>query len=102
MPFPSRLRRLLAAALPALLAVAFTACNTQYPNSVFTSHTENNRDVGYLFKILIYLGTFVFIFVERHSALDDFPAIAGAARTTVPSTCMGTPRSRFSGPRFPR
>ena len=64
MPFPSRPRRLLAAALPALLAVAFTACSTQYPNSVFTGHTENNRDVGYLFKILIYLGTFVFIFVE--------------------------------------
>lgn len=64
MPFPSRPRRLLAAALPALLAVALTACNAQYPNSVFTGHTENNRDVGYLFKILIYLGTFVFIFVE--------------------------------------
>ncbi|MEO5813927.1 MAG: cytochrome c oxidase subunit II [Gemmatimonadaceae bacterium] len=64
MPFPSRLRRLLAAALPAILAVAFTACSAQYPNSVFTGHTENNRDVGYLFKILIYLGTFVFIFVE--------------------------------------
>ena len=64
MPFPSRPRRLLAAALPALLAVAFTACSTQYPNSVFTGYTENNRDVGYLFKILMYLGTFVFIFVE--------------------------------------
>ncbi|MDB4888298.1 MAG: cytochrome c oxidase, subunit [Gemmatimonadetes bacterium] len=64
MPFPSRPRRLLAAALPAILAVAFTACSTQYPNSIFTGHTENNRDVGNLFKILIYLGTFVFIFVE--------------------------------------
>jgi cytochrome c oxidase subunit II len=64
MPFPSRPRRLLAAALPALIAVAVTACNAQYPNSVFTSHTENNRDVGDLFKILFYLGTFVFIFVE--------------------------------------
>jgi cytochrome c oxidase subunit II len=65
MPVPTRLRRLLAAALPALLAVAFTACsNSQYPNSVFTHFTEFNRDVGYLFNILIYLGTFVFIFVE--------------------------------------
>ena len=64
MPFPSRPRRLLAAALPAILAVAFTACNAQYPNSIFNGHTENNRDVGYLFKILIILGTFVFIFVE--------------------------------------
>ena len=62
---PPRLRRLLAAALPALLAVAFSACsNAQYPNSVFTPFTEFNRDVGYLFKILIWLGTFVFIFVE--------------------------------------
>ncbi len=64
MPFSSRPRRLLAAALPAILAVAFTACSAQYPNSVFTGNTENNRDVGNLFKILIYLGTFVFIFVE--------------------------------------
>ncbi|MEP6733420.1 MAG: cytochrome c oxidase subunit II, partial [bacterium] len=65
MPVPTRLRRLLAVALPALLAVAITACNnSQYPNSVFTRYTENNRDVGYLFDVLIYLGTFVFIFVE--------------------------------------
>jgi cytochrome c oxidase subunit 2 len=55
----------MAAALPALLAVFFAACsNTQYPNSVFTRFTENNRDVGHLFNILFYLGTFVFIFVE--------------------------------------
>src|SRR4051812_15662866 len=64
MPFPSRPRRLLAAALPAILAVAFTACSAQYPNSIFHSHTEFNRDVGHLFDILIWLGTFVFIFVE--------------------------------------
>jgi cytochrome c oxidase subunit 2 len=65
MPFPTRPRRLIAAALPALIAVAFTACNVaQYPNSVFTHNTENNRDVGALFNILFILGTFVFIFVE--------------------------------------
>ncbi len=65
MPVPPRPRRLMAAALPALLAVFFTACsNTQYPNSVFTRLTENNRDVGYLFDVLIWLGTAVFIFVE--------------------------------------
>jgi cytochrome c oxidase subunit 2 len=65
MPVPHRPRRLLAAALPALLVVAFSACsNAQYPNSVFTPFTEFNREVGYLFKILIWLGTFVFIFVE--------------------------------------
>ena len=66
MPVPLRLRRLLAAALPAVFAVVFTACTTgsTYPNSVFTRFTEFNRDVGYLFDILIWLGTIVFIFVE--------------------------------------
>ena len=65
MPVTPRLRRLLAAALPAVLAVALAACdNAAYPNSVFHSHTETNRDVGYLFRILIELGTIVFIFVE--------------------------------------
>jgi cytochrome c oxidase subunit 2 len=64
MPVPSRLRRLTTAALPALAAVALTACDVRYPNSVFTRHTEFNRDVGYLFNILIWLGTIVFIFVE--------------------------------------
>ena len=66
MPVPLRLRRLLAAALPAVFAVVFTACTTgpTYPNSVFTRFTEFNRDVGYLFDILIWLGTIVFVFVE--------------------------------------
>jgi cytochrome c oxidase subunit 2 len=64
MPVPSRPRRLLTAALPAVAAVALTACNSSYPNSVFHGNTEFNRDVGGLFSILIWLGTFVFIFVE--------------------------------------
>jgi cytochrome c oxidase subunit 2 len=65
MPVPPRLRRLTTAALPALAAVALTACNNAaYPNSIFHSHTEFNREVGTLFRILIYLGTVVFIFVE--------------------------------------
>ena len=65
MPFPTRPRRLLAAALPALITIALTACSqTQYPNSVFTHTTENNRDVGGLFQILFWLGGFVFVFVE--------------------------------------
>src|ERR1700709_1203516 len=65
MPVTPRLRRLVAAALPAVLAVALAACsNAAYPNSVFHNHTEFNREVGYLFKILIWLGTIVFIFVE--------------------------------------
>ena len=66
MPVPPRLRRLTIAALPAIAAVALTACNNAaYPNSIFHSHTEFNREVGTLFKILIYLGTAVFIFVEQ-------------------------------------
>jgi cytochrome c oxidase subunit 2 len=64
MPVPHRPRRLLAAALPAALALLMAACSTRYPNSVFTHFTEFNRDIGYLFQILIWLGTFVFIFVE--------------------------------------
>jgi cytochrome c oxidase subunit 2 len=65
MPVIYRPRRLLAAALPALLAVVFTACSqARYPNSVFTRFTEFNRDVGHLFDILIWLGGFVFVFVE--------------------------------------
>jgi cytochrome c oxidase subunit II len=65
MPVPPRLRRLTIAALPALAAVALTACNNaSYPNSIFHNHTEFNREVGSLFNILIYLGTAVFIFVE--------------------------------------
>jgi cytochrome c oxidase subunit II len=66
MPVTPRLRRSLAAALPALLAVVFTACTSgaRYPNSVFSNFTEFNRDVGHLFDILIWLGTVVFVFVE--------------------------------------
>jgi len=65
MPVPPRLRRLLAAALPAVLAVSFAACDhATYPNSVFTNHTEFNRSVGGLFDILFLLGGIVFVFVE--------------------------------------
>jgi cytochrome c oxidase subunit 2 len=64
MPVPSRLRRLLTAALPAVAAVTLTACNANYPNSIFHSHTDFNRDVGVLWSILLWLGTFVFVFVE--------------------------------------
>src|SRR5687768_15320579 len=64
MPVPSRPRRLLTAALPAVAAVTLTACNASYPNSIFHSHTDFNRDVGVLWTILLWLGTAVFIFVE--------------------------------------
>ena len=64
MPVPLRLRRLTTAALPVLAAVALNACSVNYPNSVFTRHTDFNREIDVLWKILIYLGTAVFIFVE--------------------------------------
>ena len=64
MPVPSRPRRLLTAALPAVAAVTLTACNASYPNSIFHSNTDFNRDVGVLWTILLWLGTAVFIFVE--------------------------------------
>src|SRR3954462_3779472 len=64
MPVPSRLRRLTTAALPAAAALFLAACNPQSPTSVFTRHTDFNRDVGYLFNILIWLGSAVFVFVE--------------------------------------
>jgi cytochrome c oxidase subunit 2 len=68
MPFLSRLRwpgtrKLGAAALTVAIAVLFTAC-ANHPESVFHRRTDFNRDIDFLFKILIYLGTFVFIFVE--------------------------------------
>ena len=77
MPVPPRLRRLTIAALPVLAAVALTACNNAaYPNSIFHSHTEFNREVDGLWKILIVLGTVVFIFVEGAPALRDLPLSA--------------------------
>ena len=69
MPFLSRLRRpgtrqagqvALTVAVAALLA----ACGGNHPDSIFHQRTDFNRDVDYLFRILIYAGTAVFIFVE--------------------------------------
>jgi cytochrome c oxidase subunit II len=48
----------------ALIAFSTASCADQYPNSIFTRFTEFNRDIAYLFGILIWLGTLVFVFVE--------------------------------------
>lgn len=69
MPFLTRLRRpgtrkAGVAALTVALAVLFAACGQNHPESIFHQRTEFNRDVDFLFKILIYAGTAVFIFVE--------------------------------------
>jgi cytochrome c oxidase subunit 2 len=62
-----RPRRLGRAALTVVLAasalVVVAACS-QYPNSVFHSRTDTNRDVGVLFEILIWFGSIVFVVVE--------------------------------------
>src|SRR5258707_579713 len=59
----SRPRRLTFAALAVVLAAIVVAC-TPEPNSIFHSHTDTNRDVAYLWDLLIWLGTGVFVFVE--------------------------------------
>ena len=70
MPFLTRLHRPGArnagvAALTVALALFLAACGQdKYPDSIFHHRTDFNRDVDFLFKILIYAGTAVFIFVE--------------------------------------
>ena len=69
MPFHTRLRRpgtrnAGAAALTVALAVFMAACGGNHPDSIFHARTDVNRDVDHLFKLLIYAGTVVFIFVE--------------------------------------
>ncbi len=64
MPFQSRPRRLAQAALTVALVAFLAACGQNHPDSVFHSRTDFNRDVDFLFKMLIYAGTAVFIFVE--------------------------------------
>ncbi|HET7372770.1 MAG TPA: cytochrome c oxidase subunit II, partial [Gemmatimonadaceae bacterium] len=69
MPFPARLRRpgaraLGTAALTVGFALLLAACGQNHPDSIFHQRTDVNRDVDFLFKILIYAGTAVFIFVE--------------------------------------
>jgi cytochrome c oxidase subunit 2 len=62
----SRPRRLARAALTVALAASsliVAACN-QHPNSVFHSRTDTNRDIGFLFEILIWFGSIVFVVVE--------------------------------------
>src|SRR5437763_11940345 len=61
-----RPRRLARAALTVALAaspIVIAACS-QYPNSVFHSRTDTNRDIGFLFELLIWFGSIVFVVVE--------------------------------------
>src|SRR4051812_18438845 len=63
MPADSRPRRLVVAALTVALAALIAGC-VQNPNSIFHNRTDVNREVGSLFKLLIWLGTIVFVFTE--------------------------------------
>ena len=60
-----RPRRLAALALAGASALALAACSgAEHPNTIFTSYSDFNIDVGHLFKILFGLATLVFILVE--------------------------------------
>lgn len=64
MPFHPRPRRLVQLALTVAMLALVAACGQSHPDSVFHHRTDVNRDVDFLFKILIYAGTAVFIVVE--------------------------------------
>ena len=80
MPADSRLRRLAQAALT--VAVLGLAGCVQNPNSVFHGRTDFNRDVTSLFKLIIVMGTAVFLFTEilLITAIWKFRARPGAPR----------------------
>src|SRR5438477_124834 len=68
MPFLSRLRwpgtRTAGKIALTVAVAAFLVSCGDHPDSIFHHRTDYNRDEDFLFKILIYLGTAVFIFVE--------------------------------------
>ncbi|HJR40497.1 MAG TPA: cytochrome c oxidase subunit II [Gemmatimonadaceae bacterium] len=59
-----RSRRVFAAALIAVLAVALGGCGTAGPNSTLTPTTEFGREIDHLFNILFIGGIIVFVLVE--------------------------------------
>ena len=68
MPFKFRPRWLATrgagtAALTVIALLALAACSGDYPNSVFHSRTDFNRDTDALFQLIIKLGVVVFILV---------------------------------------
>jgi len=80
MPADSRPRRLVQAALTVAL-LGLVACTTN-PNSVFHARTDFNRDVTSLFRLILVLGTVVFVLTEALliTAMIKFRAKPGASR----------------------
>lgn len=64
MPFQLRPRRLAQAALTVAVLALVAACAKDHPESVFHHRTDFNRDIDWLFRLLMWLGGFVFVFVE--------------------------------------
>ena len=102
MPFLSRLRRpgtrkAGAAALTVGLVALFAACGQNHPDSIFHQRTDVNRDVDFLFRILIWAGSIVFVFVEGILVytLIKYPQAARVRPSR--STCTATRRSRSRG-----
>jgi len=62
-PRPRRLIRVALTVALAASSLVVTACQS-HPNSIFHDNTDWNRDVGFLFDLLIVLGTIIFVFVE--------------------------------------
>jgi cytochrome c oxidase subunit 2 len=80
MPADFRPRRLAQAALTVAL-LGLVAC-TQNPNSVFHARTDFNRDVTWLFNLILWMGIVVFVLVEvlLVYAVIRFRAKPGAPR----------------------
>ena len=102
MPFLARLRRpgirkAGAAALTVGLVALLAACGQNQPNSIFHQRTDVNRDVDFLFRILIWAGSIVFVLVE---AILVYTLIKYRKRRVRPSrsTCTATRRWRSRGP----
>ena len=91
MPFLTCLRRTSFVTWAWLLSVAWryflAACGRDYPDSIFHQRTDVNRDVDFLFKILIYAGTVKTIFVEGLPlwTFDEIPKRPGQVRAEARS-----------------
>src|ERR1700694_5753145 len=59
-----RLRRLASYAFFAALAIAAVFCNEAHPNTTLVPHSDFGREIDFLWRRLLLLGTIVFVLVE--------------------------------------